>query len=250
MFLQSMHITKETFVSEIVRQDYRTARVFRKHGIDFCCGGKWPLGIVCESKGLEFSMLKTELENSVRTIQLSNALRFDSWTIDFLIDYIIHVHHHYLSDALPVIKDQLDNFAESHAEKYPYVQEVQAQFGYLCNETFPHLALEEEVIFPYIRQIVHAYESKESYASLLVRTLRKPVEDVMRQETETVSNVLSKIRELTNDYTPPDKACVTHRVTLSLLKELDNDMVQHLYLENQILFPKAIAMEKELLLTK
>jgi regulator of cell morphogenesis and NO signaling len=72
----------------------------------------------------------------------------------------------------------------------------------------------------------------------------------MQQEHESVSKVLNKTRELTNDYIPPDKACITHRVTLSLLKELDNDLVQHLYLENQILFPKAIAMEKELLLTK
>lgn len=93
MFLQSIIITKDSFVSEIVRQDCHTARVFRKHGIDFCCGGKWPLGLVCETKGLDFLSIKAELEESVRSLQLSNALTFDKWNIEFLTDYFVHVHH-------------------------------------------------------------------------------------------------------------------------------------------------------------
>lgn len=103
------------------------------------------------------------------------------------------------------------------------------------------------MIFPYIRQISHAYESKESYASLLVRTLRKPVEDLMHDEHNSIGKTLTQLRELTNNYTAPENACTSHRLAYSLIKELDDDLVQHIYLENDILFPKAISMEKELL---
>jgi regulator of cell morphogenesis and NO signaling len=250
MFLSEINITKESFVANIVREDYRTARIFSKFQIDFCCGGNWALGSVCEMKGLDFDKIKAELEHSIRIIHLSNSIQFDKWSIDFLIDYIINVHHHYLRGTLAIIKDQLESFARHHLVKYPYLEEVQQQFDYLYKESFSHLDQEEKIIFPYILQIAHAYESKESYASLLVRTLRKPVENVMHHEHEFVSKVLFKLRELTNDYIPPGNACISHHVTLAYLKELDNDLVQHLYLENKILFPKAIAMEKELLLNR
>jgi regulator of cell morphogenesis and NO signaling len=247
MFLQQIDIRKDSFVTEIVRQDYRTASVFKKYDIDFCCGGKWPLGTVCETKNLDFGMLKDELKSAIRPIKLSNTLQFDKWDIDFLTEYIINVHHRYLRDSLPQIKEQLEVFAKSHTKKYPYLPELMTQFDNLYKEFFPHLDQEEQVLFPYIRQIAHAYLSKESYASLLVRTLRKPVEKVMLHEHESVAKILHSLRRITHNYTAPEKACVSHQVTFSLLKELDNDLVQHLYLENQILFPKAIAMEKELL---
>jgi regulator of cell morphogenesis and NO signaling len=247
MFLQQLDILKNSFVTDIVRQDYRTASVFRKYDIDFCCGGKWPLGLVCETKGLDFDKLKTELKSAIRPIKLSNTLQFDKWDIDFLTEYIINIHHCYLRDSLPQIKERLTHFAKTHTKQYSYLPELLTQFDNLYNEFFPHLDHEEKVLFPYIIQIAHAYQSKESYASLLVKTLRKPVEKIMLDEHESVAKILHSFRHLTHNYTLPEKACVSHQVTFSLLKELDNDFVQHLYLENQILFPKVIAMEKELL---
>ncbi len=247
MFLLPVNISADSFVTDLVRQDYRTARVFKKHGIDFCCGGKWPLRLVCEMRGLDFADLKSELENATRTIRLSNVTGFDTWKIDFLTDYITNIHHHYLRESLPQIKDHLTAFVESHHKKYPYLKDLCEEFMHLYNESFPHLDQEEKILFPYIRQIAHAYESNETYAGLLVRTLRKPVENVMKHEHESISTVVFKFRELTDNYTAPANACISHQVALSLLKELDDDLVQHLYLENEILFPKAIAMEKELL---
>jgi len=106
---------------------------------------------------------------------------------------------------------------------------------------------EEEIFFPYIKQIFYAYKNKESYARLLIRTLRKPLEEVMLKEHETTGANLHRLRTITNNYTPPENACLSHKVTFSKLKELDNDLVQHIHLESNILFPKAIAMEQELL---
>ena len=243
----SKKINLNLSVSDIVNADYRTAEVFRKYGIEFCCGGKWPLRTVCELKNLDINVIKKELEESARIICLSSSLKFEEWDINFLTDYIINVHHSYLRKALPDTRDGLSRFAEGHRNKFLYLQDLLKIFIELTNETLPDLQHEETIIFPYIRQISRAYNNKESYAGLLVRTLRKPVENVMNHEDESLNKFLRQLRELTNYYTPPENACISHRVIFLKLLELDNDLVQHLYLENDILFPRAIAMEKELL---
>jgi len=117
----------------------------------------------------------------------------------------------------------------------------------MYKEVLPHLQHEEDVIFPYIKQVAHAYQDKDSLASLLVKTLRKPVARLLEQEHELFLDNLHKFRELTSNYTPPENACTSHRVVLAKLKELDADMGQHVYLETDILFPRIITMEKELL---
>jgi regulator of cell morphogenesis and NO signaling len=247
MFLKSHPIDGASFVTDIVTHDYRTAEVFRKYGIEYCCGGKWPLEMVCATKDINIKVLTKELEDATRTVQVPNSLPFNEWNIDFLTDYIVYVHHHYLKNQLPEIKAMLLRFAEEHRKKYTYLPELEKIFLQLYKETFPHLIQEEEILFPYIKQIAHAFNSRESYASLLVRTLRKPVEEVMNHEHATMSKMIHKMRELTTDYTPPAGACTSHKVTFSRLKELDNDLAQHMHLENNILFPRAIKMEKELL---
>ena len=240
-------IDQNLFVSDIVSNDYRTVDVFRRYGIDFCCGGKWPLKTVCDTRNLDITIVRRELEEATRTIQLPNTLKFDQWDVDFLADYIINVHHDYLRKALPETREYLVSFIEGHQKEFPYLGELLKIFNALCNEMIPHLDEEEAIIFPYIRQIAHAYHSKESYASLLVRTLRKPVENVMHHEHESVNRSLRLVRQLTDHYTLPEGACVSHKVILSKLLEIDNDLIQHMHLENDILFPRAITMEKELL---
>jgi regulator of cell morphogenesis and NO signaling len=250
MFLNHNRISEQSFVSDIVTQDYRTADVFRKYDIEYCCGAKWSLDSICLMKGLDISEITTELEQATRNIQLSNKLHFDEWPVDFLADYVVNVHHSYAKHSMPEIKELLKFFVAEHVKKYPVLSELEIEYNKLYKEVFPHMKQEEEILFPYIKQIYHAHNSKESYASLLVRTLRKPVEEVMAKDHESAMKHLHKLRELTNDYTPPSIACVSHRVNFAKLRELDNDLTQHIHLENNILFPKAIAIEKELLKTK
>jgi regulator of cell morphogenesis and NO signaling len=247
MFLHPFSPGAELTVAEIVAKDYRTADVFRKYGIEFCCGGKLPLKTACEAKGVNLQKLTRELEEVTRNVQIPGNFNFNDWDIDFLTDYLVNVHHYYLRKNLPQLQDHLERFAEGHRKKYPYVDELQRSVNQLVRTINPHLEQEEEIIFPYIRQIGHAYHSRASYASLLVRTLRKPVEDIMQHEHDNTVKVVKKWRELTNDYTLPTHACVSHQVVFKKLKEVDNDLCQHLHLENNILFPKAISMEKELL---
>ena len=241
------NINPSSYVSDIVIHDYRTADVFRKYDIDFCCGGKWPLDIACASKGFDTGEVLEELRKVTRQPLTIAAIEFDEWDIDFLADYILNVHHRYLKKALTCIKEQIRNFLTDHRENFPELGELEMIFKKLMKEIPPHMQQEEEIIFPYIKQIFHAWRNRESYASLLIRTLRKPVEEMMQKEHEITDKRMRRIRELTHDYTPPENACIKHRVLFSKLKELDQDLTQHIHLESNLLFPKAIAIEKELL---
>lgn len=240
-------IDRNASVAAIVSEDYRAADVFRKYDIEYCCGGKYPLTIACQMKGVDEEAVIRELEYALRDSNTSHTLNFNDWHIDFLTDFIVNVHHTYLRTALPRLKDYVDRFSEGHRKKFTYLDELQLVVSQLHRSFIPHLKEEEEIIFPYIKQIGHAYYNREPYASLLVRTLRKPVEDIMKHEHDTTGRSIQRLRELTNHYTAPENACLSHKVTFHKLKEVDADISQHLHLENNILFPKAIAMEKELL---
>lgn len=247
MFRSILKIEPSSYVTDIVSNDYRTADVFRKYGIDFCCGGRWPLEVVCENRDINVDDVVKELQHVVIQTSSKAAIDFDSWDIDFLADYILNIHHRYLKVALPELKEQVCRFLDSHRKKFPELGELETIIDTYLMDFPGHMKKEEEIFFPYIKQVFHAHKNKESYARLLIRTLRKPVEEVMRKDHEKTGANLHRVRIITKDYTPPANACISHRVLFSKLREFDDDLVQHIHLESNILFPKAIAMEQELL---
>jgi regulator of cell morphogenesis and NO signaling len=240
-------IKQNDTISEIVRKDYRTADVFRKYNINYCCGGEQTLEEACFLKSLKTSLLQEELEAATRNICLSSSISFNDWPVDFLIEYIIQVHHQYLKQTLPSLNSLLLSFVEGHKKKYPELEQVKQtveQFSVLLME---HIAKEEESLFPYLKQISNTHRRRETYGSLFVRTLSKPLDQMKQLEQTHISAFITQLRQLTNNYHFQPDACTNHRVVYQKLKELDDDMVQHSYLENEILFPKAISMEQELL---
>ena len=246
MLQQLNRISEADFVSDIVTKDYRTAVVFWKYDIDFCCGGRLPLEKACVARDLNLQSVKQELEEVVQQGSIAYRLKYSEWNLDFLMDYIIHIHHAYLKTTLPLLRIRIQEFVTRHQGKYSYLTELMDIFRKLEMETWPHLSQEEEIAFPYIRQMEYAYNNKEAYAGLLVRTLSKPVEELIKHNHGLMTEYLRRIREITGTYTPPASACTTHKVVYALLGEIDRDLWQHLHLENDILLPKAIAMEKEL----
>jgi regulator of cell morphogenesis and NO signaling len=198
-------------------------------------------------RGIDAAAILAELETATRTIHVSTQLDFANWDIDFLIDYLINVHHRYLKKSLPETQHVLAEFSKEHNKKFPYLVELEKKFDLLIKKLVPSLLEEEEVIFPYIRQIAHAHQHKEPYAALFVRTMRKPVEETMFKGHEIVNDIILSIRTITNKYTTPENVCISHKVVIAKLKELDNDLMQHLYLEQSVLFPRAMAIEKEVL---
>ena len=233
-------------VAQIVRADYRTADVFKRHGINYCCGGAVPFSEVCLQKGLAAAEIEEELSLVARKVTLPNCLEFNSWKIDFLIDYIINVHHAYARLTLPSLRAGLSGFALGHKKQYPYLESVLSVFEKLASLLSASDKHEEDILFPYIKQIETAHRRRESYGSLFVKTLRKPLGGIQDENTK-IGDLLLELRSLTAQYSYPENACTNHRVVFQKLEELDNDLVQHKHLENNILFPRAIEMETELL---
>ncbi len=247
MFLQPFEINRESLVADIVGQDYRTAEVFRRYGIGYCCGGKWPMQLACEMQGVDTGKLQAELEKAIRTIPVCNQLDFTEWDIDFLINYIINIHHQYLRKNLPLVQTLVSDFSKEHIKKFTWLGELERKMDLLSAQLLTSMKKEEEVLFPYIRQVAHAHKDKEAYAGLLVRTLRKPVEEAMFSDYDKTTEIVSSIREITDRYAIPSNVCTSHKVVMAKLREQDNDIIHHLYLEQSILFPRAIAIEKEVL---
>ena len=234
-------------VSQIVRNDYRTADVFKKWGINYCCGGNLPLAEACKLKHIDVSLIEDELKDATKMISIPNALQFNDWPVQFLADYISYVHHGYLRQVLPLLSQTISSFVGGHVKKYPYLSEVEKSFQALAQALTEHTQKEEESIFPYVKQISNTFDRKEIYGSLFVRTMRQPLSEIISREHGRISQLLLLLREQTNNYQFRDDACTNHQVIYHKLKELDGDLVQHKHLENNILFPKVLEMEKSLL---
>jgi regulator of cell morphogenesis and NO signaling len=232
-------------ISDIVRSDYRTADVFKKHGIDYCTGNQQLLE-TCASQNLDYNSILEELKAATQTITISNALHFSEWKMGFLVDYVLNVHHAYMHMTMPVLESSLVSFIETHKKIFPEVNKVLFLFRELSVLLTTHSRHEEEIIFPYIRQIESTYRRRETYGNLFVRTLRKPLSNI-EKEHDVIMSILKEIQSLTHSYSCPPNACADLCAIYNKLEEFHNDMIQHTHLEDDILFPKAIEMERELL---
>lgn len=249
MFLDPIDITPESNPRDLVRRHHRAAAVLHAYGIEYCCAAQGTLQMACLVKGIDPDQLLSDLQEACRVIQAPVGVRYQDWNTDFLVDYIIHVYHHPLRKSLPAIEVALEQFTREHRAKYAYFDEVLGSFRTLRASMLEHITQEEEHIFPYLRQVAHAYADRDSdeLAGLLVRTLRKPLRSLVDNEHRLLEESIFQFRRLTANYEPPANACPAHRVILARLRELDNDLVQHFYLENQVLMPRIIEMEGELL---
>ena len=234
-------------ISGIVRKDYRTADVFKKYGINYCCGGNSTLEEICQVQNLDVNLVENDLVNATKTVTVPSSLRFDEWSIDFLVDYIVNVHHAYLKHTLPLLQSTLDSFVNSHRKKLSFLDQLQKTYVGLADFLLAHTKEEEEKTFTYIKQISHTHKHKEKYGHLFVKTLSKPLYQTMQSEHKHIAAQLMQLRTAANQYQFDASACTNHQVVFQKLKELDADLVQHKHLENNVLFPKAIALERELL---
>ena len=242
MLLQDFNKT----VSDIVRSDYRTADVFRKYGINYSRNENMSLLEACTRSNIDYNTILIDLGNATRNITVSSSLPFHEWRIDFLIDYIINVHHAYMHLAIPAIEEAIVSYVEEHKKRVPELYKLLFLFRELSILLIKHSRHEEEIIFPYIKQIETTHRRKEIYGNLFVRTLRKPLSNI-EKEHASIYLILDEMQSLTNQYTSPENACVKLEAIYRRLEEFHRDMIQHTHLEDDILFPRAIEMEKELL---
>jgi regulator of cell morphogenesis and NO signaling len=230
-------------VGQIAAKDIRKAEVFKKYGIDFCCGGKKSLKQACDEKGLDVAVVESALENANQAAKVSE--NYDRWSPDFLADYIYNKHHQYYYDEAPVIVDLLTKVVGHHGEKYPQLQEAYRLFVTLAQELNAHFAKEEKVLFPFIKALVRAKQTGNVEQLNNQFSLSEPVQ-MMESDHEAAGEILAGLNEATDNYTAPEGACNSFQFLYKKLKELEEDLHQHIHLENNILFPKALALEKEL----
>lgn len=231
-------------IGEMVAKDYRKAQVFKKLGIDFCCGGKKTLDEVCNTKGIDVEKVKAELA-SVQTNESAAGQAFDKWDIGFLSDYIINTHHVYVKESIPFIGELANKVARVHGDRHPEVIQVAEVFSRVAKDFSLHLMKEENILFPFIKQLAEAANSGKKISPAPFGTLNNPTQ-IMEVEHEQAGEDLAEIREVTNNYTLPVDACTSYTILYKKLQEFENDLFTHVHLENNILFPKAIQLEKDL----
>lgn len=242
------HINEESFVSDIVRNDYRTADVFRKYGINYCCGGKWPLQIICENMGLETKTVVKALNDNLIHTHLQPAIgNYENWSISFLIDFLLNVNHVWFLKALPVAKEVSDEFVGKHTKKFPELEPLLPLLSSIEKNITQSIQQDEQSFFPYIQKLERAYTNRESYASMFVKTMGKPLDEQMQNEKKKIALYLQQARSITQNYELPSAPCTSHYVSFQKLKELDNALVLMQAIKYDTLYCNAINIEKQVL---
>lgn len=232
-------------VGELVSQDWRKAEVFKKYGIDFCCGGKQSVEEACARKGVDPTQVETELRE-IESKGITNAQNFNAWELDFLADYIINNHHSYVKEAIPFIDELCHKVSRVHGDYHPELLEIEKHAADVIDELTQHMRKEEMILFPYIKKLVEASRNNTSIQSPPFGTIANPI-NMMEAEHTSAGSSMESIETLSNHFTPPQEACMSYRVLFAKFQEFLQDLHQHIHLENNILFPKALKLEQELL---
>jgi regulator of cell morphogenesis and NO signaling len=230
-----MEITTQHTLGAIVKEFHAAASVFEKYHLDFCCQGKRTLEVACEESGLVPEEIAVEINRAINSNK-SGDHDFNSFDPEQLISYIILKHHSYVKQSSHVIKQHLLRVATKHGERFPEMKKVLALFLEVEEELQMHLQKEEVILFPRIREVYHASVNSGS-TSFPPTYLNGPIQ-VMEAEHSHAGNALYEIRQLTNNYTVPEGACTTFNLVINELKAFEEDLHQHVHLENNILFPK------------
>ncbi len=234
--------TKKETIGEMAAKDMRKAEVFKRNGIDFCCGGKKTVEEACTEKGLDVLRVLEELE---KTSQNNAASQHDynSWNLSFLADYIVNVHHGYVQKNIPLLKEMSQAVAEHHGKTNPELNTIRDKFDEIAAELNVHMRKEEKILFPYIKQLENN-RNNDSKGEGGFNSIMQPI-SVMEHDHDIVGSLFKDIDEVSNNFVAPANACNSFKFLYYKLNEFENDLYLHIHLENNILFPKAIELEQQ-----
>jgi regulator of cell morphogenesis and NO signaling len=224
-------------IGQIVADDYRTAKVFERYGIDFCCGGDVALLATCTQKGIDFATITGELK-AVKSEPVERNQNYVSWEVPLLADYIVNAHHAYLKASTGQIASYTHKIAAVHGVNHPEVIEIAAIFDRIADDMVIHLREEEEVFFPAIKRADAAKKAGTVPTPKDLETIKDLLKN-LSQEHEKIGDAIHKIRHLSKEYAIPADVCNTFTVTYQKLKEFEDDLHKHVHLENNILFLNA-----------
>jgi regulator of cell morphogenesis and NO signaling len=223
-------------LATIVTEHPATARHLERLGLDYCCGGRRSLAAACAAQGLDVAAVAASLAGDDGGPPADWAAMGPA----DLVDHLEATHHRYLHDELPRLVALADKVLGAHGARHPELAEVRALVGELRADLEPHLAKEEEVLFPRIRALFSAGESPSSPCG----PLRQPI-SVMLAEHDRTGVILDRLRRTAGDYTVPADACASYRALYAGLAELEHDTHLHVHKENNLLFPAVGARDAE-----
>lgn len=237
-----MTMNSATTVRELVTQMPEATRVFEKFKIDYCCHGNTPLDKACEIAGVDLREIEQELKH-IGTAAQMQATDFNDMTLPVLIDHIVHKHHVFTRDELVRLDALMQKVVSVHGDNHPELREASIFLRRLSDELDPHMLKEERVLFPYIVQLDRTAMLKASAPFAPFGTVNNPVR-MMMMEHEAAGEILRELRRVTSDYAIPPDVCISYKTLYEALETLEQDLHQHIHLENNILFPKAIDLER------
>ncbi len=235
-----MEINNQSIIGDIVAENYKAASVFKKYNIDFCCNGNRTISDASRKRQLNEFNLIDELKEAVNETTKGN-IDFKTFPLDLLADYIEKTHHRYVDSKISEITPYIQKIANVHGNNHPELLVVEKLFLESAGDLSIHLRKEELILFPYIRQLVKAQLTGGKRPETITGDAKDYIRS-MEDDHSVEGDRFRTISDLTDNYNPPADACNTYRVTLSLLMEFEEDLHRHIHLENNILFPKAIAL--------
>jgi regulator of cell morphogenesis and NO signaling len=238
-----MQVIEDPTVAEIASKSLAAVRVFETLGIDYCCGDKRPLAEVCRTKGLDVDAVQRQLDEAA----MASPQSARDWTVEplrDLIDHIVNTHHAYLNRELPAIGMRAVKVYRVYNQRYgPTLTGLPDVFDRLRSELEMHMRKDEMVLFPAIVACEAAINAGDPPPQCPIGPLANPIA-MMEAEHESAGEALVKIRDITQNFFVPDYACVTYRAMISGLRELEEDLHMHVHLENNVLFPRAMQIER------
>ncbi|MDE3149884.1 MAG: iron-sulfur cluster repair di-iron protein [Acidobacteriota bacterium] len=238
-----MQIQEHTLVGDIAAGSAAAATVLEKYGIDYCCGGKRTLEDACRETGVPAAKIRNELASAVAD-PATRAIDWNTASLEALIHHIVTTHHEYLKLELPRVGQRVRTVVAVHGEKDPAaLHELDMVYQGMSEELNLHMHKEEMMLFPMIERMEAFVQNQRSLPMMPFGTIRNPI-GVMEREHDSAGTALTRIRDLTLGFQAPPYACSTYLAMLEGLKALEADLHLHIHLENNILFPRAIALEQ------
>ncbi len=238
-----MTLSSTMTVREVALELPQATRVFESMKIDYCCGGDKPLGEACASAGVDVEKLVRMLEEAGQVeAQESGSVDFQKASLADLITHILDKHHVYTKQEMPRLEALILKVIGAHGANHPELNGIGELFQQACADLTPHMFKEEQVLFPYILEMEKAQTQKRPAPFAPFGTVKNPVR-MMMTEHDTVGDILRELRALSSDYTVPADGCISYQTLYQALEAFEKDLHQHIHLENNILFPRAIEME-------
>ncbi|MBV8206929.1 MAG: iron-sulfur cluster repair di-iron protein [Acidobacteria bacterium] len=238
-----MNINAETPVREIAASHPAAVKILERAAIDYCCAGTRKLKDACEGGSARVEEVLAQLA-ALETEADNTAGNWTAASLGELIRHIVDRHHVYVREESPRVQAFIEKVLARHGEGHPELAEVRQQFAELRTDLAHHMLKEEQVLFPYVERMEKSVREGNGVPPPFFGTVRNPVQ-AMIAEHDQAGDILKSLRKLTNGFAPPEGACPTYCAMLAALREFEGDLHQHIHLENNILFPRAVRMEQE-----